>query len=310
MGAAGFASFSPGDTARNIRKAGNYTMNAHPQTSSLRSLIQGAAVSLLLFAVGASAQAQTSIYVLTGGGGNSSDKRVIDALKGAGFNVTVGVQTPTWNASQANLGSFDGLVMLNNANWRGQMTNEGAASIRDYVSNGGGLITGEWLSYNATRNSVLDEFLPTYYVGHNGTSTTDFILSQQDDIVSAGLGNRFKVDKAWYSGSEATLRAKGGATIFYNSSAANAVGLAGWEFGKGRVMTFSNIFASADIQNLDLDKLIVNSMKWSTHKRNGGGGGGGGVPSVTPEGSSIALMAGGVLPFGLLWAKSRRRQKS
>src|SRR2546421_8597182 len=87
--------------------------------------------------------AQTSVYVLTGGN-SSSDLFVADALRAAGFNVTVGVQTPSWNATQANLGSYDSLVMLNNVNWRGKMGQEGAQSISDYVNAGGGLLTGEW----------------------------------------------------------------------------------------------------------------------------------------------------------------------
>ena len=257
------------------------------------------------------AQAQTSVYILTGGN-SQSDLLVADSLRAAGFNVTLGVQTPSWNATQARLNEYDALVMLNNTNWRGKMGETGAASIRDFVRGGGGVITGEWLTYNAQWNSALAEFLPTTYAGFTGAESleTNFQLRDRDDVLSNGLSDRFNLRKGNAEGTESKLNAKAGAKVFYSSSATGAAGLAGWEFGSGKVLTFSNILTGSSDNNPNLNRLISNGVSWARRRTNDGGSGGGSGVKVTPEGSSIAMFACGVLPMGLVWARSRKRSRS
>ena len=55
-------------------------------------------------------------------------------------------------------------------------------------------------------------------------------------------------------------------------SATNGVGLAGWGYGNGKVLTISSILTGKDVANDDLEKLLKNSVKWSARKRDDGGG--------------------------------------
>jgi len=269
-----------------------------------RLLIQTTALAVLAAGTISPSLAQ-SVYVLTGGN-SSTDQMVANSLRAAGFNVTIGVQTPSWNATQANLSSYDSLVMLNNINWRGKMATEGAASIRDYISAGGGLITGEWMAYNAQYNSIIADFMPADYAGFLGDDSldTDFTNVEVDSTLSEGLSGKFKVKKGSAEGTESKLRAKANAKVFYSSSASGGAGLVGWNYGQGKVLAFSSILTGDEIDNNDLKKLISNAGKWTARQKQGDGGGG---TAVTPEGSSLALFACGILPFGLLWARRRAR---
>ena len=88
------------------------------------------------------------VYVMSGGPA-TSDQVVIDALTARGYDAVLGAQPHEWTGLQADLADFDVVVILNNYNWdEGSMPATGETDLLNYVENGGGLVTGEWLIWN------------------------------------------------------------------------------------------------------------------------------------------------------------------
>jgi hypothetical protein len=258
-------------------------------------------IALFIIAASKPVSAQTTVYVM-GGGSSASDMAVVSALTGAGFNVTLGVETPNWNGTQANLGDYGAVVMLNNYNWRGKMTEAGALAIQQYVMAGGGVITGEWLTYNAQWSPILAELLPTTYVGFTDSESTTTTYTQvtANPILNDGLPSSFTFTKGYAEGTEGRLNAKAGATTFYQSSATGLAGLAGWNYGAGRVLSFSSILTGVDVDNPNLDRLLGNAVTWAD---------GNSTPTHAPEGGSLAMLAGGALPIGLYFRRAKLRRR-
>lgn len=188
-----------------------------------------------------------NVYVM-GGGDAPSDTGVINALQERGHVVTQGVETPDWDGTQANLNDFDVVVLLYNSNWTRSLTPAGIATTRDYIANGGAVVTGEWFIWGvfAAQADDLAPLMPvSEYCGWNFGPSTTYTRVTADPIINNGLPQSFTFPLSSFSGTESCFREQVGATVFYSSSNGGgqpgAAGLVGWDVEKGRVASFSTL---------------------------------------------------------------------
>ncbi|NTU84823.1 MAG: hypothetical protein HGA45_36575 [Chloroflexales bacterium] len=234
------------------------------QVAALAALILTAAISARAGAYPAAAEAQASaarIYVLRGGD-PESDNAVIQALIDRGFAVTSGVVTPAFDGSQVALADYDVLVVLYNANWAQPVPPDGLNAIRDYVTGGGGLVTGEWFGWRGQ----LSEIMPSQNCGWNTAAETTYTQVMPSPTISVSLPISFTFPMASFTGSESCLEPRPEATVFYSSSNGGGkgthAGLAAWNVGEGRVAAFSTLLSAVELANEQYRILFQNTVTW------------------------------------------------
>jgi hypothetical protein len=195
-------------------------------------------------------------------GGNAvSDRAVLDALIARGHNPTLGVEPWQWNGTQKNLNSFNAVVLLNNYNWlSADMPAEGQRALLDYVSQGGGLVTGEWLVWNVFEGGTgkaLSPMLPAVSNGYGGSSSATYVQAQGDPIINNGLPRSFSFNLNNIDGSHTFLVARNGSTVFYEG------GLIGWNYLAGRVISFSTLLSEVELANSNYARLFANAVEWA-----------------------------------------------
>jgi hypothetical protein len=203
-----------------------------------------------------------NVYVMSGGNA-SGDQAVLDALIARGHTPTLGVEPRQWDGSQRNLQSFDVVVLLNNYNWATpDMPAGGQKALLEFVSRGGGLVTGEWLTWNiaeAGRGTVVAPMIPAFTMGYDYASTTTYVQAAEDPIINKALPRSFSFDLNDIQGTRSFLVAKAGATVFYPS------GLIGWDYMAGRVISFSTLLSEVELANSNYARLFVNAVEWTSN---------------------------------------------
>jgi hypothetical protein len=135
-------------------------MKQYPLSLPFRPILLTLCAFVLLFGISRS-RASTpalSIFILSGTDGsedgNRSDAAVVQSLRGQGYSVQLGPTPDQWDGTQADLSEYDAVVLLNSYNgyMRGfrTMPIAGQLSLKQFVSLGGGLVTGEWICQQAS----------------------------------------------------------------------------------------------------------------------------------------------------------------
>ncbi len=215
----------------------------------------------------------TSVYVFSSGDPTEDSKvqSVLEARFGAS-NVTVGVQYGQFDGTQS-LSSYGAVLLLANYNYgsgggTGDMPAAGQNALLDYVKAGHGLVTGEWTIYKTISTAfgtLRDAFPATSPNGAFSTdSSTTYTKVNAPDQVSQGLLDSFTFNISPISGgTESQLAAKPGAITFYSTSYGGGVGLAGWDYGTGRVASFSTLIGLTELDDSNYQQLLDNTLEWA-----------------------------------------------
>ncbi len=160
-------------------------------------------------------------------GNDTADQAILNALVARGHAPTLGVQPFQWDGTQADLTTFHVVVFLNSYNTRSDgMPLSGQNALIGYISNGGGMVTGEFAIKNINYsgpNAGLDPIVPGVVNFVFDTDTTTYTQVTADPVLNNGVPTSFTSNKrhidtgATGVGSESRLAARG--TIFYRSSA-------------------------------------------------------------------------------------------
>jgi len=206
------------------------------------------------------------VYILRGGD-PASDNAVAQALQERGHVPTLGVETPDWNGSQANLNDFDVVVILITANWARALSSQGIEAIRNYIVNGGAVVTGEWFIWKTFGDQTIGPLMPVVdYCGWNYNTTTTYTQLAPDSVINSGLPVTLTLSLSDFAGTESCFRPRAEARIFYSSSNGGgqprAAGLLGWDVQGGRVASFSTLIANSELANTDYRRLFVNTVEW------------------------------------------------
>ena len=228
-------------------------------------------IAVILFILsGFSSAFAFNIYVMDSG--NTANTNTIeDVLTNAGHTVTIGLPWHQQDGAQG-LSSYDAVVFLNNFNWNsGSMSAAGQTEILDYVSGGGGIVTSEWFIWSlgaGSRFSMLNPLAPVEpATAFNGATSTTYTQMTPNPIVNKGLPGSFSFNLGSISGTETVFTPRKGALTFYSSSNGGGVpgsgGLVGWNFGSGRVISFSTLVGNTELADDNYSQLFVNSVEWA-----------------------------------------------
>ncbi|MFN3649531.1 MAG: hypothetical protein ACK47B_08095 [Armatimonadota bacterium] len=208
-----------------------------------------------------------TVYVLRSGSAEQ-DGAVEAALQEAGYSVTMGVPTPVWDGTSADLTAFDVVVLLNSYNWIStEMPSAGQRALMSYVAGGGGLITAEWLMWNVYRSGAASGLAPALpattssYVA--AVEPITYTRAAADPVLDEGVADSFTFAPNDVFGSESTLKPKQGATVFYQSGGASGAGVLGWDYREGRVLSFSTFISQAELAHPDYRRLFRNGVRWA-----------------------------------------------
>lgn len=199
-----------------------------------------------------------NVYVLSTGD-TDIDASVQATLDDFGHTVLMGVQASEFHSGAA-LEGYEAVLFLYNRNYANRMPNDGQTALRDYVLNGGGLVTGEWLIY--TNPSILGEVLPATPNGWNSASPITYSAAQPDQTLNAYLPASFQFVADNIGGTETRLQPKTGATVFYQSDNLG-VGAVGWDQSAGRVISLSTLIGTAELADPNYTQLLSNALSWA-----------------------------------------------
>ncbi len=211
------------------------------------------------------------VYLLSSGSSAAAaanDQVIANALTARGMDVTVGVEWSDWNGTQIDLSMVDVVVFLNSYNWNGSdMPLAGQNALIDFVNGGGGLITAGSVGYN-TRDSnsdlrVLRDVLPFTYTGWTTDPVFTYTVKTADSTVGAGLPDTFTFAAEDIEGTNEWLLAKDGATSFYTIDPRTNSGVVGWQYGAGRIASFSTMLGVTEFGNDNFATLFGNTVGWS-----------------------------------------------
>lgn len=231
------------------------------------SLHHRCGVAGLIMAIGGAAGSVSAGNVLMLSSGNGAwDNQIAASLQGFGHTVTIGPQFTAFNGG-TNLSGVDAVLLLTNLNWNsGDMPSAGQTQLVNYVNGGGGLVTSEWLLWKrAAQNNflILDAVLPGTTDGtFFSSSTTTYSQAVPNAILNAGLPSNFQFNLGSISGTETEMMPKNGATAFYTTSQTGEAGLVGWQTGAGRVLNFSTLIGSTEMNDPNYARLVSNALHW------------------------------------------------
>lgn len=234
----------------------------------IRSFVVAAA------ALGSSiAVAQENVFVLSSGN-TVTDDSVIVALEAVGHTATLGPEYFEFDGSD--IDQYTVIYLQPNHNWAsGDMPGSGQASLIDFVCKGGGLLTTEWTSYNVYVRGTfqaLGLIVPSDYTTWNTLSEATFTLDTPDPVVNAGLPDQFTFPLTSLAGTESHISPREGATSFYTTSSfAGGSGVVGWDWGLGRVASFSTVNGTLQVGDENFRRLIGNLAIWAGDASPGGG---------------------------------------
>jgi hypothetical protein len=207
------------------------------------------------------ASAKPRIYVLTGRDADS-DAAALAILREAGYLVERGVDTATFDGTQANLSDYDAVVVLNHANWSASVPTAGLFALRRYIESGGAAVFGEWFVWKG----LLSDLLPVTSCGFNTADETIYTRTLPNLSVNRGLPISFRFSLSHFAGSEGCMRPRAGANVLYRSSngggASGSAGVVAWNARDGRVVVLSNMLASNELQSEHMARLLQNIVAW------------------------------------------------
>jgi hypothetical protein len=214
-----------------------------------------------------------TVYVLSSGNAGA-DQAIMDALRTGGHQPTLGVRFDDWDGTQADLSSFDVVVLLKNFNFNTDaMLDAGASAVEAYVAAGGGVVTGELVLYNMyighPSNSPLKAVLPVITGGQIGQTTeTTYTRENADPIIDRDLPASFPFSliRQFTNVTETRLALKTGAVSFYHSSQVGGPGLAGWGYGQGRAVSLSTMMTGIELASFDYQQLVINAVSWAARR--------------------------------------------
>ena len=245
--------------------------------------------ALLLALVALPRPALAVVLLILSSGDSALDTAAQNVFTSAGHTVTIGPQFTTFTGS--GLSGVQTVLFLANANWNaGDMPVEGQTALVNFVSGGGGLVTGEWVNWKigVGNLSTLAPIMPvTSSTQYTGGSTITYTQSIFDPVLGAGLPASLTFPGDDFAGVESFFTPKSGATAYYASSGgAGGAGLVGWNYGAGRVLQYSVTIGSGQLGTADFAKLLNNSASFV----------------AVPEPSAMVLLG-----LGLLCLLLRRR---
>ncbi|MEW5848167.1 MAG: invasin domain 3-containing protein [Myxococcota bacterium] len=215
------------------------------------------------------------------------------ALEAAGMTVTLSATSETgWNGTNPATDGFDAVVHLNGQTSATQMPVAGQTALVNFVQNGGGYVGSEFNAFEVDNNRMLSmvDLMPLAYSGSNtgGTYTLSHIAQFSSHPLLSGVPSSFSLNAYWSRARVRHFDTQPAVALMrdHEGSAAAAVR----EFGLGRAVHFnlaSNYSTYAMLSNVDVQRLYVNAVNWSTRQPASGDSDQDGIPDVSDNCPSL-----------------------
>ena len=219
----------------------------------------------LLVALALAAPAPAANIYIFASGDTQTDSAVVQALTAYGHTCTLGVQYMHFDGT-ISLAPYQAVYLQASANWyAGELPAAGATQLRNWVQNGGRLVTSEWATYYSTPGEAfagIATLLPLQpATAYSSADSTTFTRATPDAVIGAGLPLTFLMPLTDYTGTEIYTVAKSGATTYYTTAGGTQyAGLAGWSRGSGSVFSFSTTGGPRQFTNGFFPGLLSNVM--------------------------------------------------
>lgn len=229
-----------------------------------RGRLTRAGLLVALLAASNSLMLAAEIYV-TSSGEPAFDAKLQESLRSFGHAVTIGVPYYHLDGTQ-NLTGNSAIYLQTNYNWSaGQLSVAGQTALVNFVNRGGGLVTTEWLLWamSGGQSSTLDPIIPVNPTSnYDEAGTVTFSQDVADSEINKGLASAVRVPLESIEGTRTLVAStRAGATSFYKMDG-GYIGLAGWNVGSGRVLTFATTNGQAQLNDVNFRQLLSNAMSW------------------------------------------------
>ena len=183
---------------------------------------------------------------------------VASVLTNAGCTVTTIGLDYTYHGTPAP-SDFNVVILLDGAGYDDGMPTDGQLAIKDYVSNGGGFILTEWISYEVGEGryqSMLDLILTDRSGGGSGSDSYSLVGTHP---VTDGVSS-FSVSHGYSESS-----ANSGTVVLHGTNAGDAVVVK--EYGNGKIVHFAsagNYNSYHPFLNANMQQLLINAVEWTS----------------------------------------------
>ena len=214
------------------------------------------------------------IYV-TASGHATLDDSLQQVLQSFGHSVTLGVPYYHLNGTQ-DLASMDVVYLQANHSWGNswdygwagsEMPAAGQTALVNFVNQGGGLVTTEWLLWIIEQFgtfAILNPILPVNpTVVYDYLTVATFTQDVPKNEINAGLPGSFSAPLDYIDGTRTLVSVpRAGASSFYKMNG-GFIALAGWNVGNGRVLSFTTLNGQEQLANGNFRQLLSNTLTWA-----------------------------------------------
>ena len=193
---------------------------------------------------------------------SGTEQGVHSILDEAGFDdVVLGGHYGDFDGE--NLENFETVIFLNGTHWSSTMDESSQQQLRDWIGDGGGLLSTEWLMWSGSANETFTSTFPVTY-GGSWSRGSETYTRETGHPIAYGLPDSFDTPSDW-SYSETVLDddpAKEAVTVFSGSSSGAAV--AAGRYGDGRIVHWNmgGEYNGSDIWSEHTELLLTNIVAY------------------------------------------------
>ncbi len=209
------------------------------------------ALTALLIAPSLHAQ---DIYILHDAGTQDS---IATILTEAGLNVEIG--GPYWEFTNQDISEYSMVILLNGVAWTSAVPQSGQDNLRQYILDGGMMLSTEWISWSGSTNQTLNSIIPITYGGSWSTGSETYTV-MADHPITDDLPETFAVPPGWSFSvtdrkADPTLNA---ITLISGSRSRDALVIG--DFGNGSIVHWNmgGHYAGSNIWSAEVRQVLIN----------------------------------------------------
>ena len=205
-----------------------------------------------------------NVLILKDGGTEDS---VYAVLSKENFNVTVGELY--YNFDGRFIDSYNLIIFLNGVNHNNNISNDVQNSLKNYVRDGGILLTTEWMTYsinNSNYYQILKDILPVTYTGDYDYGTETY-TKEVNHPITEGLPASFSISNEEWSYSLTAVYnnslSSNPTVLFSGNSSGAALTIGQLNNGKTIHWNMAGAYEGNTIWTPEVRQILINIAKYS-----------------------------------------------
>lgn len=188
---------------------------------------------------------------------------IMTILTDAGLTVEDG--GPYWQFTDRDISGFSLVILLNGVAWTNAVPQAGQDNLRQFIFNGGMMLSTEWISWSGATNQTLNSIIPVRYGGSWSTGSETYTVMAEHPITD-NLPEEFIVPSNWSFSvtdrkTDATLNA---VTLIRGSRSRDAVVIG--DYGNGSIVHWNmgGQYSGRNIWSDEVRQLLINIAEHMT----------------------------------------------